>query len=99
MRLMGERPTMSQRELASSLGISVGKANYCVRALIAKGLVKAQNYRNSENKLAYLYLLTPAGLVAKVELTKAYLALKLSEYERLRLEIEWLQDESENGPS
>ena len=97
MRLLGERPKLSQRQLASFLGVSVGKANYCIRALIAKGFVKAQNYRNSENKLAYLYLLTPAGLAAKVELTKEYLAMKLRDYEQLRREIERLQEETGGG--
>jgi EPS-associated MarR family transcriptional regulator len=97
MRLLDQQPKLSQRELAASLGISVGKANYCIRALIEKGLVKAQNYRNSDNKLAYLYLLTPAGLAAKVELTKNYLAMKLRDYEQLRLEIERLREETEGG--
>lgn len=86
---------MSQRELASSLGVSLGKTNYCLRALISKGLVKAENYRKSSNKLAYLYLLTPAGVAAKTALTRQFLAHKVAEYEALRLEIEGLERESE----
>lgn len=101
MRLLGATPELSQRELASSLGVSLGKANYCLHALIEKGFVKAGNYRNSNNKLAYFYLLTPSGIAAKAELTRQFLARKVREYEELRLEIERLQRESdglvENG--
>jgi MarR family transcriptional regulator, temperature-dependent positive regulator of motility len=77
------------------LGVSLGKANYCIRALIEKGFVKAENYRNSSNKLGYVYLLTPSGVAAKTELTRYFLARKLSEYETLRLEIAQLQTETE----
>ena len=94
LRLLGKSPELSQRELASSLGMSLGKANYCLRALIARGFVKAQNYRNSTNKLAYFYYLTPSGFAAKAELTKAFLARKMREYEDLRVEIEQLKQES-----
>lgn len=85
----------SQRKLASSLGMSLGKANYCIRALIEKGFIKAENYRSSSNKLGYLYLLTPKGVAAKTELTRYFLARKMSEYEALRLEIAQLQMETE----
>src|SRR4051812_1263578 len=88
MRLLVARPKVSQRELASFLGMSLGKANYCLRALIEKGFVKVENYRNSGNKLAYFYLLTPSGITAKTELTRQFLAHKVREYEQLRLEIE-----------
>ena len=77
------------------MGVSLGKANYCIRALIEKGFVKAENYRNSSNKLGYAYLLTPSGIAAKAELTRYFLARKVGEYEALRLEIEQLQKESE----
>jgi EPS-associated MarR family transcriptional regulator len=95
LRLLDEKPELSQRELASSLGMSLGKANYCLRALIEKGFVKAENYRNSHNKAAYLYLLTPSGIAAKAELTRQFLARKVREYEELRLEIELLRHESD----
>lgn len=97
MRLLGNMPELSQRELAATLGMSVGKANYCLRALIEKGFVKAENYRTSNNKLAYFYLVTPSGIEAKAELTRAFLARKVREYEELRLEIERLK--LENGGS
>jgi EPS-associated MarR family transcriptional regulator len=83
--------------VASSLGVSLGKANYCIRALIEKGFVKAENYRNSSNKLGYVYLLTPSGIAAKAELTRYFLGRKVGEYEVLRLEIEQLQKESEGA--
>lgn len=97
MRLLDARPELSQRELATSLGVSLGKANYCLRALIEKGFVKAENYRNSSNKLAYFYLLTPSGIAAKAELTRQFLTRKVREYEELRLEIERLQKESDGA--
>jgi len=95
LRLLAASPHLSQREVASSVGVSLGKANYCLRALIAKGFVKAENYRKSRNKLAYLYLLTPAGVAAKADLTRRFLAHKVKEYEALRQEIEGLERESE----
>lgn len=95
MRLLDTKPQVSQREVASSLGVSLGRANYCLRALVAKGLVKAQNYRNSKNKLAYFYLITPAGIAAKAELTRRFLARRVEEYNELRLEIEQLQREQQ----
>ena len=98
MRLLGAQPELSQRELASTLGTSLGKANYCLRALMQKGFVKAENYRNSNNRRAYLYLLTPSGIAAKAELTRQFLALKVREYGELRCEIERLQQEADGGP-
>lgn len=94
MRLLGDKPELSQREVAASLGMSLGKANYCLKALIAKGFIKAENYRNSTNKMAYFYLLTPSGIVAKAELTREFLARKVREYDELRLDIERLKEES-----
>ena len=98
MRLLGTRPELTQREVASSLGMSLGKVNYCLKALIEKGFVKAQNYRKSTNKLAYFYLLTPSGVTAKTELTRNFLARKVREYEALRLEIERLEQETGQRP-
>ena len=94
MRLLGDKPELTQREVASSLGMSLGKVNYCLRALIQKGFVKAENYRKSTNKLAYFYLLTPSGVTAKAELTRNFLARKVQEYEALRVEIERLEQEA-----
>lgn len=93
LRLLEANPDMSQRELADALGVSVGKTNYCIRALVDKGLLKMSNFRNSQNKLAYAYLLTPAGIAAKTELAARFLKRKRKEYELLRDEIEQLQRE------
>src|SRR5205807_431377 len=93
LRLLDESPTLTQREMARELGVSLGKTNYCLRALLGKGFVKAQNFRNSTNKSGYLYLVTPEGLAAKTDLTRKFLARKREEYDALRLEIERLQRE------
>lgn len=85
------QPDMSQRQLAELLGVSLGKTNYLLRALVEKGLLKARNFRNSQNKLAYVYLLTPSGLAHKAELTRGYLERKTAEYEALKDEIERLK--------
>jgi len=104
LRILGTRPDISQRELAESLGVSLGKANYCLRALLERSWVKAQNFRNSDNKVAYAYLLTPAGIEAKARLTVDFLQRKLQEYEAIRVEIDLLQAEcltlgSDGNPS
>ncbi|MEH6587330.1 MAG: MarR family EPS-associated transcriptional regulator [Halioglobus sp.] len=94
-KLLGQKPQASQREIAEDLGVSLGKVNYCIRSLIEKGHIKAQNFKNSHNKAAYLYLLTPKGVNAKARITAAYLQRKIEEYEGLREEIEQLQSELE----
>ena len=81
----------SQRGLAVRLGVSVGKVNYCLRALVDKGWVKASNFRRSDNKLAYAYLLTPTGVSAKLQLTKDFLARKEQEFEQLQADISALR--------
>lgn len=94
LKLLEAKPELSQRQLAQALGISVGKANFCINALIERGLVKARNFRNSRNKLAYMYFLTPAGFEEKARVSLRYLKQKLQEYETLRSEIEELQSEA-----
>ena len=91
LRLLADRPDVTQRELAKALGISLGKANYCLQALLEKGLIKMSAFANSGNKLAYAYLLTPDGVSAKARLTRDFLYRKTHEYEALKLEIELLQ--------
>ena len=95
LRLLAASPSRTQREMAHELGMSLGKANYVLRALLGKGFVKIQNFRNSSNKRGYAYLLTPEGVAAKAELTRHFLARKMEEYDALRLEIERLQADSE----
>jgi EPS-associated MarR family transcriptional regulator len=96
MRAVTDSPTASQRSLALALGISLGKTNFLLRELLKKGLVKAENFRRSDNKLAYLYLLTPSGVVAKARLTQLYLKRKEAEFAGLQREIEQLRHEIEH---
>ena len=93
MRQLTDKPEASQRSLAARLGVSVGKVNYCLRALADKGWIKANNFRRSDNKLAYAYLLTPRGATAKVRLARDFLANKEREFERLQREIAVLRGE------
>jgi EPS-associated MarR family transcriptional regulator len=94
LRLLEANPRINQRELARALGISLGKVNYCLNALIEKGLVKARNFTNSKNKRAYMYYLTPHGFEEKARVTIRFFRRKLSEYETLRGEIEALRAEA-----
>ena len=93
LRLLEQRPEMSQRELSEALGLSLGKAHYVLHSLLDKGLVKAGNFRRSDNKLAYAYVLTPSGLREKVRLTRAFLSRKEAEFEQLRRTIDTLKSE------
>ena len=93
LRLLQDKPDASQRELADQLGVSHGKMNYCLNALIDKGLVKLENFQNSQHKFKYVYLLTPAGISEKAKLTGRFLLRKVAEYEQLRAEIEALRAE------
>ena len=93
LRLLEQNPGISQREMAEALGVSLGKVNYCIRALMEKGHVKAQNFKNSRNKAAYLYLLTPSGIKAKARITAAYLQRKIADYEAIKAEIADLEAE------
>jgi EPS-associated MarR family transcriptional regulator len=91
MQLLEENPDMTQRELAEKLGISVGGLNYCLKALMTKGLVKMKNFGNSKNKFGYVYVLTPGGMTEKAAITQRFLKRKMEEYEALKAEIEALK--------
>jgi EPS-associated MarR family transcriptional regulator len=93
LRLLDEQPELSQRELSVALGLSLGKTHYVLHALLDKGLVKMRNFKRNDNKMAYAYLLTPAGLTAKLNLTCDFLARKEVEYEALKQTIELLKTE------
>ena len=95
MRLVAARPEMSQRELARELGISLGKLNFCLRALVGKGLIKATNFKGSKHKAGYLYFLTPRGAEEKARITVRFLQRKLAEYESMRIEIEEIRRDAE----
>ncbi len=87
MQLLQDKPTMSQRAMAKSLGISFGGVNYCLNALMAKGLVKVNNFSQNQNKFSYVYLLTPQGIAEKAALTASFLQRKMDEYDALKAEI------------
>lgn len=93
LRLIEARADLSQREIARELGVSLGKTHYLLKALLEKGLVKADNFRRSDNKLAYAYLLTPQGIAAKLELTRAFLRRKEEEHRVVKEEIRQLRKE------
>lgn len=98
LRLLDQRPELSQRELSEQLGLSLGKAHYVLHSLLDRGLVKAGNFRRSDNKLAYAYVLTPTGLREKMRLTRAFLSRKEAEFEVLRQTIASLRDELADAP-
>ena len=91
LKLLQDEPQMSQRDLAQAMGVSLGKANYCLKALMDKGLVKFGNFRKNPDKRQYAYLLTPAGLEEKTRITMTFLRRKVAEYEALEKEIEALR--------
>ena len=93
MRILQDRPDLTQREIAHLLRISTSGLNYCLNALIRKGWVKVQNFSESKNKFGYVYLLTPSGVSEKAVLTGRFLQRKLLEYEEMRAEIESLRGE------
>ena len=87
--------TLSQRDLSQRLGLSLGKVNYVLNALIDKGLVKVESFKNSKKKLAYMYILTPKGVAKKMELTYFFLKRKMDEYSALKIETEELKNDLE----
>ena len=93
LKLLRENPNISQRALAQELDISLGKVNYCLKALVLKGLLKVKNFKESNNKTAYAYILTSKGLEEKARVTVRFLRRKIKEYERLEQEIEVLREE------
>jgi EPS-associated MarR family transcriptional regulator len=97
LRILQDRPDVTQREIAQLLGVSTSGLNYCLNALIDKGWVKVHNFSESKNKFCYVYLLTPSGIAEKAALTGRFLQRKLSEYEAMRVEIESLSDEAFAG--
>ena len=96
LKLLQDQPQMSQRDLAQAMGVSLGKANYCLKALMDKGLVKLERFRANPRKRYYAYLLTPAGLKEKTRITMEFLRYKVAEYEALKKEIEQLRGDLEN---
>jgi EPS-associated MarR family transcriptional regulator len=91
LRLLQGNPRLNQREVSNALGMGLGKTNFCIKALVDKGLIKVKSFRKSQNKLAYAYLLTPSGVAEKSALTARFLKRKMVEYEHLQAEIAALQ--------
>ena len=96
LKILGKNPEINQRYLARELGASLGRTNYCLKALIKVGLLKVTNFRNNRNKLTYIYLLTPRGIKEKSLITERFLKSKLQEYEALEAEINALRKETKN---
>ena len=88
LRKIQKKPNSTQRELASELGFSLGKLNYCLKALKKKGLVKIENFKRNPNKINYFYVLTPEGITAKTKLTLNFMKRKMKEYDELKKELE-----------
>jgi EPS-associated MarR family transcriptional regulator len=97
MRILQENPDLTQRELAEKLGISVGGLNYCLKALMEKGLVRMKNFAKSKNKFGYVYVLTPSGVAEKAAITHRFLKRKMKEYDALKAEIDELKLESQKS--
>lgn len=95
LKLLQEQPHLNQREISEAMGVSLGKVNYCIKALIERGLVKAANFRRSENKRAYAYFLTPKGIEEKARVTVRFLKRKLEEHRELEAEIARLRTEAD----
>lgn len=94
LKILEAKPDISQRDMARELDISLGRVNFCLKALIEKGLLKATNFKNSQNKLAYMYLLTPNGIEEKSIMTAQFLKIKMQEYANLEAEIDQLRHEA-----
>jgi len=99
LRILEKNPDLSQRKIAEKLSISLGKTNYCLKALIERGWVKAGNFGKSQNKGRYIYQLTPSGIAAKARITQRFLKRKLEEHEQILKEIEELRREVGDGAS
>jgi len=94
LKLIEAEPHVSQREIAQKMGVSLGKTNYCLKALIDKGFIKFQNFYNNKKKSAYIYFLTPQGIEEKAAVTYRFLQRKIKEYENIKVEIESLKNEA-----
>ena len=97
LRKIQKKPESTQRELAEQLGFSLGKLNYCIKALKAKGLVKIENFKKNPKKINYIYTLTPKGISERTKLTINFMRRKMNEYDELKKEIENLKKNVDNN--
>ena len=88
LRQIHKKPQISQRKLANNMGFSLGKLNYCLKALKGKGLIKIRNFKNNKNKIKYIYVLTPSGISLKTRLTINFMKRKIQEYDELKRELD-----------
>jgi len=95
LRELAKDGTLSQRDLSLKMGLSLGRVNYVVNALLKEGYIKAERFKNSKNKMGYMYKLTPKGVSEKFQQTQTFLRQKADEFERLRSEIEYLRQEAD----
>ena len=93
LKIIEDEPRLSQRDIAQKMGISLGKVNYCLKALVDKGLIKIQNFCMNKKKNTYLYLLTPQGIEEKTQVTYRFLQRKIAEFETIKAEINSLKNE------
>jgi len=93
LKSLSSKPMTTQREVASELDLSLGKTNFLIKSLLERGYVKLGNFRKSDNKIGYLYVLTPEGVITKSKLARQYLHMKSEEYNKLKKEIETLRNE------
>ena len=98
LRELAKDSTLSQRDLSKKVGLSVGRVNYLINALLEKGYIKAKRFKNSKNKIGYMYILTPEGVSERIVQTQAFLRKKTEDYKRLRKEIELLEREQLENP-
>ena len=96
LRELAKDGTLSQRDLSRKMGLSLGRVNYVINALLEQGYINAERFKNSKNKIGYMYVLTPRGVNERLVQTRAFLRRKTSEYEQLRQEIAMLQEETDN---
>ena len=95
LKLLGDDPSLIQRQMAEKMDISLGKFNYCLKELVKKGFVKINRFTSSQNKAAYMYLLTPHGVEQKAKITASFLKRKINDYEKIKQEIQKLKKEVE----
>ncbi|WP_022668244.1 MarR family EPS-associated transcriptional regulator [Desulfospira joergensenii] len=95
LNLLKDEPKLTQREMKQKMGVSLGKVNYCISLLTQKGMIRIERFKNSSNKAAYLYRITPAGLKELTDLTWSYLKLRIKEYDQIKQEIQYLSEQIE----
>ncbi|MHB8789311.1 MAG: MarR family EPS-associated transcriptional regulator [Desulfobulbaceae bacterium] len=93
LKILENNPNLTQRQMAEEMGLSLGKFNYCLRELVKKGIVKIERFKSSDNKAAYMYILTPHGMEQKTKITASFLKRKMTEYELLKQQIDELSQE------